>query len=310
MQGIDKKQLGGMGKYVSGALTFLGLVTAMTLTSSPSQAQNWTEREVTGGASDPWAFPTSTWFCALTGVKGYFGDHDRSGGHEYVEIANDGDFWRVHAGNGRTGRMACTRWSNFSQRAGAVRWYEGFDLSSYDRNVDFTKHKTLYWGNAASMLARMGGEFEGAGEYIQITQSTDPGIGSTLTISSDAGSAGSDTDMEAEAVSLFLGVQGEARLVRLIGYNSNGVKTRGSVTTAGTFEMAVSSQSGFSSYWLADTSGANGGLCYFTRLSGDFNGTGESATIKEESGMWKLSVTAGGGSSAYARARCMAYDQR
>ena len=98
--------------------------------------------------------------------------------------------------------------------------------------------------------------------------------------------------------------------MRLIGYNSNGVKTRGTVTTAGTFEMAVSSQSGFSAYWLADTSGANGGLCYFTRLSGDFNGSGESATIKEESAMWKLSVTAGGDSSAYARARCMAYDQR
>ena len=295
------------------SLQAAGISAALLFSTASAGAQSTLEFQLTGGnlhlSGDDQ--PSSTWLCGLSGVKGDFGDHDRDGGQEYVQVELSGGKWNLVTGSGRTGRMACSRLSNFTRRAGSVTLFsEEFFLASYNRNADFSKSTSLWWGDAASMITMMSGEFEGSNEKIEVVQNTNASTASTLKISSHAGDTFSNTDMEAAAYSVFLGNPSEHLLVRLIGYNSGGNKARGTAASAGTFVMPVSTQSGFSSFWLADVSGSNGGFCYFTKLSGDFNGSGESAIITQASGAWKLSVTAGSGSSAIASARCIAHDQR
>jgi hypothetical protein len=54
-------------------------------------------------------------------------------------------------------------------------------------------------------------------------------------------------------------------------------------------------------------------MCYLTRFSGDFNGSGERVRIFPQlvNGVerWHLQATAGSGSSAQGNARCLAFDQ-
>jgi hypothetical protein len=162
------------------------------------------------------------------------------------------------------------------------------------------------------MLTGMGGEWEGGGERANVWQSTSIAVFSTHTLHTEAGNFFASTSIEASAMSVFAGTSDplESKLVQLIGFSSSGQKMIGDATTSGTFLFDVSTQSGFSAVFMADTPGGNQpGVCYFTRLSGDFNGIGESATITNSGGTWKLAVVAGNG-KVYAQARCMAFFQR
>jgi hypothetical protein len=99
--------------------------------------------------------------------------------------------------------------------------------------------------------------------------------------------------------------------VFLIGYNTSGTKVRGTVSSSGTFEFPVATDSGFANFFLANLTGGASGFCYLTRLSGNFDGGGESAKITQNSGTWFLSAAAGNDDEyVRAKARCMAYDQR
>jgi hypothetical protein len=273
--------------------------------AQPLAAQTAQEFEVSGGTTSH--LNDLTWFCGLSGVKGDFSS-DRRDADQFVHIHSQNDEFWLHAGARQTGRMICIKWTNFIRPPGGGTLFSTLigDYFTLDPGGDVS----LWWGDAASLIQTMEGEFESAQEKLLIAQSTNPSAASKLQIRTDASTLFEDTYIASYAQSLFVGNSNDHRLVKLIGYNTSGVRVRGNVTTAGTFEMPVATDTGFSGYWLAPVSGTNSAFCYFTRLAGDFNGNGESAKITTVNGMWHLSVTAGGTGLARASARCMAYDQR
>jgi hypothetical protein len=108
--------------------------------------------------------------------------------------------------------------------------------------------------------------------------------------------------------SLFLGNPSVARLVRLMGYGTNGGVMRGDAATPGTFRMDVSNISGYSSYWLTPWID---GLCYLTKISGNFDGGAEQLRVRSSTdGWWYVEAKAASGKATSGSARCMAYDQR
>ena len=284
------------------AAPYLTAAIIMTM-AQPLAAQTVEEFEVSGGTTAH--KDDSIWFCGLSGVKGNFSEVSAD---QFVHIHSQSDEFWLHAGAGQTGRMICIKWTNFIRPPGGGTLFSTLLGDSF--TVDPGGDVSLWFGDAASLIQSMEGEFESGQEKLLIEQNTNPSAASKLKIRTDGSTFFEYTFIEAYAQSLFVGNSNDHRLVKLIGYNTSGVRARGNVTTAGTFEMPVATDSGFSGYWLAPVSGTNSAFCYFTRLAGDFNGNGESAKITNVNGMWHLSVTAGGTGLARASARCMAYDQR
>jgi hypothetical protein len=288
-----------------------GLALAASMLAAPSvaDAQSWQEVSRTGSNSS--FYSDSSFVCALTGMQGDFADDDYDGGREFVQVTHDQGRYRLETGPGRTGRMVCANMSNFARPAGSTLMRFSDFVSIDNVNSDHSQNKNMFWGDAVTMISQVRGEFQSDQEYVQVTQSTNPSTPSVLRGRTTVGDFFDETSLGGGAHSVFMGNPNNHTLVKLIGYNTQGNLARGNVSSSGTFEMPVNTHSGFSSYWLSTTTGNNSGLCYFTKLSGDFNGNGESATITVRNGRWFLEAKYGGVSrGTNAKARCLAYDQR
>ena len=257
---------------------------AETLGSS-AQALNGAYDEFYSGYWDEdvmTTWPNHKQFCVLSGVRG-------DSPQDEVTQRNDGD-WRISSGPDDAAWALCFPRDNFRGPAGSVFWYGFCD----------TGQRTCWWGDAATAIQGLNGEFEGGGEYVKVFQSSNATASSTIVAYSGTGE-----DIHGQGLSVFYGVPGSGRLVKLMGYNASGVSTRGQVTSSGTYLMSASTYSGFSSYWLAPTSSS---FCYFTKLGGDFNGGGEIGRIAPVDGWWFLETINGSG-DVWAQARCMAWNQ-
>jgi len=289
------------------------------LAPSFAQAQSFVERTGRVVGDD---FVDSEWLCTLTGVAGSFNASGFDGGKQFVKVEHDEGLRKYFLvpSPKDNGRMACTRLNNFRRPAGSVFMRDNFkaDVVNVLSGTDTTN---MFFGDAFSMIHEMAGEFQSSKEYVSITHSTDPRAPSTIKVrvSDNATNWPADTSsVRGIGHSIFMGNPSSHVLPKMIGYTEAAGLTRGTAATNGVFEFQVSTQSGFSGYWMAHTSPnlSTGGFCYFTALYGDFNDTGESASIvatnHPSSGqMWFLSVArTGGGNGVFARARCAAYDQR
>jgi hypothetical protein len=208
---------------------------------------------------------------------------------------------KTHDGSSSQGQLLCTKWSNFITPSSSTRqvFIGNQILAGYNEPPVST---SMPDGTFASAIRTVNGHFNGGGEYVQITQGSFPSRLSQLTVSGEA------DGMWGAGVAIQNG-KDDANVIA-IGY-INSVKSRGTVNTSGTFEFPVATDGGYSGYWMANTSGSVGGVCYLTRVTGNFDGTPESVAITDQGGTWSIDVTRGGsGRYVRAKARCMAYDQR
>jgi hypothetical protein len=202
----------------------------------------------------------------------------------------------------------CTPWSNFLFPSGSAIWVSPA-LNTFAQNPEqnwATDVENAWWGDAATMLSSVGGQWYGFGEWVQVLQSTNGFGPSTIWAHEETGGQGY---ISASYYSIFVGIPNSGRLVRLIGYQG-GAYGLSDATHADT-EFAVSTLSGYSSYWISPIDRA---ICYISMASGNFVNYAfdfaDGVRISNTSNWWLLAVTHGYQGTAQARARCMAYDQR
>lgn len=243
------------------------------------------------------------YLCVASSIYGKF-EHEN---HEF-DVEHGSSTWgmrtdpAMYLSPNDTGRgaMTCVRHSAFVPDDGGVHWISG-NFSAFG-DTDFIAHTdtNMWWGTAASFVSGISGEFNGGGEYVRVTQSTDGYAPSVISAETQA------SVLDGLGYSYFVGVPKSGKLVNLYGYK-NGSWVRGNVLSSGTFEYPVNTQAGYSSYWLPPRDKA---FCYFTRVSGNFDGGGEQLRITVNGGQWFVSAQSGGGKYVAGRVRCMAYDQR
>src|SRR5262249_22482401 len=139
-------------------------------------------------------------------------------------------------------------------------------------------------------------EYRGGGEKTYIRQAIGFQVASLLAVASQRGDYGWT---QGEGYSYFVGEPGGDHVAQFIGPQGSG-----RADVAG--EYSVSTASGPTTVTMASSSSA---MCYFTKVSGKFDGGGEYLRIREINSKWTLEAAAGGG-SAYGSARCFKLDQR
>jgi hypothetical protein len=246
--------------------------------------------------------------CVLSRVSGNLSDD--GGGLSLYWGQGLSDGWVLYARSNDDSKEVyasalCVDHDNFARPKGSVVWTSDSFGTGGEPSGNDNYNKKLWWGDSFSYLTSIEGEFEGTGEYARVDQSSKPSSSSTLNVATEAGWLFDATNIYARAHSFFVGVPNSPRLVKLMGHN-DGVR-RGDVTSSGTFRFDVGTVSGHSTYWMTPTDAS---ICGLTKVSGDFDGGGESVKITASSNYWVLSAKAGSGRSAYASARCMAFNQK
>jgi hypothetical protein len=221
---------------------------------------------------------------------------------------DDSGNWYVNAGPGDWAGAWCARWSNFSGLSNTVAWLSGEFSAHLDTCVPIgNQYNDVWgwWGDAASVLTKIYGEFEGGGERVTQFQSHDPFAGSRLNVTTNPPACPWWTSISGGARSIFVGTPNSGKRVTLVGHNNN-LWVRGDATSPGLFELSVSTQSGFSSSWLAPTDMA---LCYLTQVSGNFDGGAEEVHIFVNGNNWFIRALAAPGKAIFGKARCMSWNQ-
>jgi hypothetical protein len=256
-------------------------------------------------ASAP-SFHTSYNLCVLSGVSGDFHFSDPVTNSVDL-VANSAGRWVGYFDVPGTGYQICTKWYNFvtgDERTPILTENVDVEFSA----IDEARSEDTFPGDFATFVAGMAGEFEGGGEYVSAEQSGSLTENSRIKAQTLVGHylpwpQSAHIWGNAYAVG-FAG--GTSKLVNLWGY-ANGAFKRGTINSAGTFTFDVSTLSGYSSYWMADTDRA---VCYLSRISGNLDGGGEGLRIVKNGSQWFLKSWAASGRSAMGSARCLAYDQR
>jgi hypothetical protein len=261
----------------------------------PTTTYQWDEEPVGGVSLQKYLCVASSFYGKFESVYDEFNVQQTDG---TWNIRTDNSF----LGPNDTGRgaMTCVKHSAFVPDAGGVHWVSTWFPVSGDPDYIPHEDRDLWWGTAASFVNAISGEFAGGGEYVQVKQSTDGYQPSVLSIESQS------SEIDGIGFSYFAGVPKSGKLVKLYGYK-NGSWVRGNALSSGTFEYSVGTQAGFSSYWLPPRDKA---FCYFSRVSGNFDGGGEQLRITVSGGQWFLKAQSGAGQYVSGNVRCMAYDQR
>ena len=234
--------------------------------------------------------------CVLTKVAGNF-----RGGGESVLLSNTDDKWHLSGTSKQDGVSATAYCFNHKSFAGdgADYWNsEQFQVSSPERKCN-AKGQETWWGDAATYLAGVSGEFEGGGESIDVNQSSEGFVPSVLSVQS----CRKTRQMKGTAYAFFVGKAHAGHSGRFWG--PNGV---GSANFAGEYQVV---SKGNATVEMAPVEQA---MCYFTQIRGGFFGSGEFAKIepaKNNKGqyVWMLSSQAKNGGGVYAKARCFRRDQ-
>ena len=256
--------------------------------------------------------PFATHVCFLTRVSGNLGGNSiillhRSTGDLQAEwrlnglipfgpLPDDGPTWKLSGVQGTSNSLiaesACVPLENFVSEPGFVRWqtegvwYAGIDPLSRPGCSD-TKVAETWNGDAATFLSGIQGNFEGGGEVAEIIQGG-PETPSQLRLHIEQ----CNYIFEARARSLYVGISGDTAMWIYPHTLSAG---RGETKT----ETLMATRDG---------------VCYLSRVSGDFDGDGERLRIYPEvdsDGIerWKFEAVADRG-SAYGTASCIPFDQR
>ena len=242
------------------------------------------------GHSDVRMMSATTHVCVLTTVRGEF-----DGGGEWIrsEVLSD-NYWYLRGDSQASGVRAqafCFDKSKFLAN-GDARWISDAFYASDNTSGCNGGWTNTWWGDAATFLSGVQGEFDGSGERGAITQSTTPFSSSALRAESCAGW------LRASGHSFFAGTPHSGQTAKFWGG-----------------ERTVSVSKGTDEVQLAPTGDA---MCYLTRVEGYFNGSGEHVVIypKYVNGLeyWYLkathSTTDAVGQWVSGRARCYRRDQR
>jgi hypothetical protein len=237
----------------------------------------------------------SGWLCVLTGM----------GGASYIAATIEDDpnrgGWVLSTYVENQAWAECTQWSNFLFPSGSVIWVSPIIGSAAASSGNWaTDIENAWWGDAVTMISGSLEKWSGFGEWMQVIQSTNGFSPSTFWTHEE-----NHTDFFGQAYSIFIGVPSSGRLVKVIGYQG-GAYGPSDVTQPDT-EAAVSTESGYSAYWLAPTDRS---ICYLSMVSGHFNGLSENLHIWNNNNQWFLQATRGPNGTVQGRARCLAYDQR
>lgn len=255
--------------------------------------------------SYPWLEYQNDYLCLLSYVGGDYNAED----HGWCLIEwPEANYWTAHWEDGMsTTRAICTNWNNFVVPSGGDKWISEGAKAEYSGRKDGTTDATGWQGDAVTFLRGVGGELQSNTEYAQITQPTTISGYANLRVHTEVPDLLDYSSISGWSHSVFVGVP-QAHLAYLIGYDTNSQSfVRGTVKSSGVFEFPVSTDTGFSSYWLSDV---NDGVCSFTYISGNFDGAEERIRIYQNGGNWFVKAWAHSGKHVYGRARCMAYDQR
>ncbi len=256
-----------------------------------------------GGAGD---------YCFLTRVSGKF----RGGGEEVRLWRNPkSGAWTLGGRSqqsGVTARATCLPMTAFvSASPGAVRWISPqFSVTSQVSSSLFRcdpaplgsyRYNTAWWGDAFTALSGISGKFAGLGEFVMVDQSKQGKQPSHV----GAAVGQCDVPATAYAMSYFVGKPSSGTVAVFIGPGGTGP-----VDIAGEYTFTVSHKA--DAIRMIPTSQ---GVCFFTHLSGRFNGGGEFASIERETvngvEYWRLVLQHAGAEGAIrAHARCAAFAQR
>jgi hypothetical protein len=235
-------------------------------------------------------------YCYLTRVRGKF-----MGYGERIRIRVVNGFWQLEGQSQQQGVAAwarCFARSEIKAPAGAERWSsEEFSATADNPGngcVD-TNPRLAWWGDGATVMTLVTGALRGSGERITINQSGDPFGPSTLVLHS------CQKQLGVGAHSFFVGKPQSGRIARFIGPGGTGTPGQ-----AGEY-VSLPNQN----VMMAPLTEA---FCYFTEISGAFNGAGESVTIlpgSDANGVsrWELQARHASGSGVSARVRCYARNQ-
>lgn len=254
--------------------------------------------------------PVQTHACFLTTVSGNLaGGADGVAVHRNLLPLSDGDrgyrrvtddlsaYWNlasylIDAKNSLYGEATCVPLANFYGEPGMVTMQSGHGWGLAESRwpgCSETAHADMWYGDAVSYVSGLAGNFEGGGELAEIITG-EPDTPSVLRVRTE--NCGEVDTVEAIAYSLFVGKPGESVTWRT---------------------QQVKLDAGKNSRKEQRLMRTTDGVCYFTRISGNFDGGGERARIYpqiDESGTewWMLEAKAEGG-SAYSTAECIFYNQ-
>lgn len=235
-------------------------------------------------------------YCYLTRISGKF-----RGYGERIRLRVMNGKWEL---GGQSAQQDIAAWARCFARSeikaapGSVRWASEEISATADNPgsgcVDTTP-RNAWWGDAATVMTLVTGALRGGGERATISQSGDPFGPSILTLHS------CQKQLGVGAYSFFVGKPSSGKAARFIG--PNGI---GSAGQAGEY-ASVANQD----VMMAPLVDA---ICYFTEVSGAFNGGGESLTIlpgSDANGVnrWVLQARHASGSGTVAKARCYAKNQ-
>ena len=248
--------------------------------------------------------------CVLTRVQGEF-----AGGGELVLVMKDKNGWYLQVNSqsesGVTGGAYCFRKEHFMPapeeaivaaaslgQSPFVRQASEVLNKNWDNDNDCTTGNTILWlGDAAAILSGMAGKFVGGGEIASVVQSFDPKKVSYIHAHSCQ-----EANIGAYGYSFFVGKPHTGSLPKFQNFGP-ALGTEARVATQGDQSKSL------------PLIGTDMGMCYFTKISGEFRGGGEIAEIvagpDPSSGqeMWWLRARSKSESGIEARARCMLFIQ-
>lgn len=249
-------------------------------------------------------------FCFLTRVTGRF----RGGGEQVRVYQKDGHWWLggTSGQQGVGGNAVCLAQLLFTAGKGSTRlispdvmaYYRYgssgiWPVSSCDAGLMNGKQNARD-GDWATVISGVSGIFVGEGEQVWVDQSPNPSEPSEIHTTTGQ----CDKTMRGWATSFFIGIPHSSSLPVFIGPHGQG-------TVAETREFVVDSRHGPSVVRMAPYDQA---VCYFTEISGEFNGGGEYVEIYAAgpsggSKSWFLQAHYLSGTGVHARARCLKFQQ-
>jgi hypothetical protein len=276
-------------------------------TSTQSHA---TVYQVTRNQTDVQMKPVSTHICFLSRLSGNLGGHDSSvvvhhSVYNWSAVADQGRFisddagsvWKVAShqrnSNSLTAEATCVPLADFRVPAGSVRRVSFMFGAHYDTGLGDCSGsaRSNMWKYAGSAISGALGSFEGGGEEVTIQQT--PGDFDKIYVKTGTCGGRVDNRIEGVGYSFFFGDA-----------------TFHDAPNPLAFQQ-LRAHSGDTAYrQLIRT---RDGVCFFTHLSGSFDGGGERVRIFPEVDgagreWWSFEATAEGG-SAYADVECISYDQ-
>jgi hypothetical protein len=301
-----------LGVALRSALAGTCLIAAVTV-AFPAAAQadsSWVAGRYTWAQGQPPVRmqPTSAHVCVLTRVGGNF-----RGAGEAVSVYQANGMWMLGGRSQQDGVNAaatCFRMSSFNTPQGNARWISPEMILSWQVGGDCDNRSiTSWWGDAATFLSGISGDFAGDGEYAYVDQSQN-GFAPSV-INSNACQEGDVYTVQSHA--FFAGKPHTGHLPSYIGPDiATGRERVGTVKNVlEYYTSAADTPFGHEGHTVMAP--ATSAMCYLTGVKGKLRGDGEYVEIVPETvggvQRWVLRSSSGQDGTLWGHARCYARNQ-